>query len=90
MIHEVWALANTVYRKGPMALIESRHRNSFTDINVHVGLVDLCWSIFFTGQVSKVRTVTTKINSLKQKNERLQPVMMNGQEDTLWSTEMER
>ncbi|XP_022092554.1 DNA (cytosine-5)-methyltransferase 3A-like isoform X2 [Acanthaster planci] len=41
-------------------------------------------------QFSKVRTVTSKLNSIKQKNEQVLPVLMNGQEDALWCTEMER
>ncbi|XP_071804547.1 DNA (cytosine-5)-methyltransferase 3A-like isoform X2 [Asterias amurensis] len=67
------------------------NRPKVTTDNAHLHLQDcLEPNCNRQAQVDKVRTVTTKINSLKQKNERLQPVMMNGQEDTLWSTEMER
>nr|AFR91944.1 DNA cytosine-5-methyltransferase 3 [Patiria pectinifera] len=41
-------------------------------------------------QFSKVRTVTSKLNSIKQRSEQVLPVLMNGQEDALWCTEMER
>uniref|UniRef100_UPI00358F6A83 DNA (cytosine-5)-methyltransferase 3A-like isoform X2 n=1 Tax=Myxine glutinosa TaxID=7769 RepID=UPI00358F6A83 len=39
---------------------------------------------------SKVRTITTRSNSIKQGKDQHFPVMMNGKEDILWSTEMER
>nr|XP_032835806.1 DNA (cytosine-5)-methyltransferase 3A isoform X2 [Petromyzon marinus] len=43
-----------------------------------------------TAKFSKVRTITTKSNSIKQGKDQLLPVVMNGKEDVLWSTEMER
>lgn len=47
--------------------------------------------LFFWFQVTKVRTITTNPNSLKQgKNVSLLPVLQNGQEDNLWITELER
>ncbi|XP_039591495.1 DNA (cytosine-5)-methyltransferase 3A-like [Polypterus senegalus] len=39
---------------------------------------------------SKVRTITTRTNSIKQGKEAMMPVMMQGKEDMLWCTEMER
>ncbi|MEE6473510.1 hypothetical protein FKM82_010052 [Ascaphus truei] len=39
---------------------------------------------------SKVRTITTKSNSIKQGKDQHFPVSMNGKEDILWCTEMER
>uniref|UniRef100_A0A8C4Q3U9 DNA (cytosine-5-)-methyltransferase n=1 Tax=Eptatretus burgeri TaxID=7764 RepID=A0A8C4Q3U9_EPTBU len=39
---------------------------------------------------SKVRTITTRSNSIKQGKDQHFPVIMNGKEDILWSTEMER
>ncbi|KAG2461827.1 DNM3B methyltransferase, partial [Polypterus senegalus] len=38
---------------------------------------------------SKVRTITTRTNSIKQGKEAMMPVMMQGKEDMLWCTEME-
>lgn len=53
-----------------------------------VYLVVLC---VLLAQYIKVRTITTKSNSLKQgKAEGKCPVMMNGKEDNLWVTELEK
>lgn len=42
-------------------------------------------------QVTKVRTITTNPNSLKQgKHVSLLPVLENGREDILWITELEK
>uniref|UniRef100_A0A8C2KQK4 DNA (cytosine-5-)-methyltransferase n=1 Tax=Cyprinus carpio TaxID=7962 RepID=A0A8C2KQK4_CYPCA len=41
-------------------------------------------------QFNKVRTITTKSNSIKQGKMGPLPVTMNGKEDYLWCTEMER
>ncbi|XP_071953679.1 DNA (cytosine-5)-methyltransferase 3C-like isoform X2 [Antedon mediterranea] len=41
-------------------------------------------------QFKKIRTITTKSNSIKQSKEKVLPVLMNGKEDGLWCTEMER
>ncbi|XP_036803165.1 DNA (cytosine-5)-methyltransferase 3B isoform X1 [Oncorhynchus mykiss] len=38
----------------------------------------------------KVRTITTRANSIKQGKDQHFPVMMNGKEDILWCTELER
>uniref|UniRef100_S4RTF0 DNA (cytosine-5-)-methyltransferase n=1 Tax=Petromyzon marinus TaxID=7757 RepID=S4RTF0_PETMA len=43
-----------------------------------------------TARFSKIRTITTRSNSIKQGKDQHFPVMMNGREDILWSTEMER
>ncbi|XP_062854404.1 DNA (cytosine-5-)-methyltransferase 3 beta, duplicate a [Trichomycterus rosablanca] len=54
--------------------------------------VDLqeCLEVGRTAQFDKVRTITTKSNSIKQGKMGPLPVTMNGKEDYLWSTEMER
>ncbi|CAK7321817.1 DNA (cytosine-5)-methyltransferase 3A [Vulpes lagopus] len=39
---------------------------------------------------SKVRTITTRSNSIKQGKDQHVPVFMNEKEDILWCTEMER
>ncbi|XP_032810496.2 DNA (cytosine-5)-methyltransferase 3A-like [Petromyzon marinus] len=39
---------------------------------------------------SKVRTITTRSNSIKQGKDQHFPVTMNGKDDILWCTEMER
>ncbi|KAJ0064136.1 hypothetical protein NL108_001008, partial [Boleophthalmus pectinirostris] len=50
-----------------------------------------CLEIGRVARVTKVRTITTNSNSLKQgKNVSLLPVLQNGTEDTLWITEIEK
>lgn len=44
----------------------------------------------FVLQLKKVQTITTKSNSIKQGKNQLFPVVMNGKEDVLWCTELER
>lgn len=39
--------------------------------------------------VKKIRTVTTRVNSLKQGRDALKPILMNETNDTLWITELE-
>jgi len=48
--------------------------------------------MLFLFQVSKVRTITTNPNSLKQGkgSSSLLPVLQNGKEDILWITELEK
>nr|AVZ47058.1 dCas9-BFP-DNMT3B(E697A) [Cloning vector p509_pCCL-PGK-dCas9-DNMT3B(E697A)] len=41
-------------------------------------------------KLKKVQTITTKSNSIKQGKNQLFPVVMNGKEDVLWCTELER
>ncbi|KAG1670258.1 DNA (cytosine-5)-methyltransferase 3A [Nymphon striatum] len=41
-------------------------------------------------EVEKIRTVTTKSNSLKQGKMSIFPVIMDGEEDVLWVTEIEK
>lgn len=41
-------------------------------------------------QFDKVRTITTRSNSIKQGKDQHFPVFMNEKEDILWCTEMER
>lgn len=48
-------------------------------------------TVLFMYQVTKVRTITTNPNSLKQgKDVSLLPVLDKGREDILWITELER
>ncbi|XP_073327210.1 uncharacterized protein [Pagrus major] len=50
-----------------------------------------CLEIGREARVTKVRTITTNPNSLKQgKNVSLLPVLQNGREDSLWITELEK
>ena len=42
-------------------------------------------------QFHKLRTITTKMNSIKQTKKAIMPVKVEGEgEDVLWCTEMER
>lgn len=47
-------------------------------------------SPFILFQFEKVRTITTRSNSIKQGKDQHFPVFMNEKEDILWCTEMER
>uniref|UniRef100_A0A671N2D9 DNA (cytosine-5-)-methyltransferase n=1 Tax=Sinocyclocheilus anshuiensis TaxID=1608454 RepID=A0A671N2D9_9TELE len=49
-----------------------------------------CLEVGRTAMFNKVRTITTKSNSIKQGKMGPLPVTMNGKEDYLWCTEMER
>ncbi|XP_048097329.1 uncharacterized protein LOC125293455 isoform X1 [Alosa alosa] len=49
-----------------------------------------CLEIGRTAKFTKVRTITTRSNSLKQGPRDLYPVTMNGKDDNLWITELER
>lgn len=52
---------------------------------------DIYYCMCFLFQVTKVRTITTNPNSLKQgKNVSRLPVLQNDKEDNLWITELER
>nr|XP_048301594.1 DNA (cytosine-5)-methyltransferase 3B [Myodes glareolus] len=44
----------------------------------------------FVLQLKKVQTITTKSNSIRQGKNQLFPVVMNGKDDDLWCTELER
>ncbi len=46
--------------------------------------------LYFYFQFGKVRTITTRSNSIKQGKDQHFPVNMNNKEDILWCTEMER
>uniref|UniRef100_A0A8C5FUS0 DNA (cytosine-5-)-methyltransferase n=1 Tax=Gadus morhua TaxID=8049 RepID=A0A8C5FUS0_GADMO len=56
--------------------------------------IDMSTIIAFSKQISvifeKVRTITTKSNSIRQGKDGPLPVDMNGKEDYLWCTEMEQ
>uniref|UniRef100_A0A4W5JP95 Uncharacterized protein n=1 Tax=Hucho hucho TaxID=62062 RepID=A0A4W5JP95_9TELE len=43
-----------------------------------------------TAKFGKVRTITTRSNSVKQGKDQHFPVYMDNKEDILWCTEMER
>ncbi|KAI5614004.1 DNA (cytosine-5-)-methyltransferase 3 beta, duplicate a isoform X1, partial [Silurus asotus] len=58
-------------------------------LNDKVDLQD-CLEVGRVAQFNKVRTITTKSNSIKQGKMGPLPVTMNGKEDYLWCTEMER
>ncbi|XP_061075037.1 uncharacterized protein LOC133109631 [Conger conger] len=49
-----------------------------------------CLEIGRIAKFEKVRTITTKSNSIRQGKSETLPVMMNGKEDYLWCTEIER
>uniref|UniRef100_A0A5F9DDW8 DNA (cytosine-5-)-methyltransferase n=1 Tax=Oryctolagus cuniculus TaxID=9986 RepID=A0A5F9DDW8_RABIT len=49
-----------------------------------------CLEYSRTAKLKKVQTITTKSNSIKQGKNQLFPVVMNGKEDVLWCTELER
>ncbi|XP_048065488.1 DNA (cytosine-5-)-methyltransferase 3 beta, duplicate a isoform X3 [Megalobrama amblycephala] len=60
-----------------------------TSLTDNVDLQD-CLEVGRTAMFNKVRTITTKSNSIKQGKMGPLPVTMNGKEDYLWCTEMER
>ncbi|XP_010626737.1 DNA (cytosine-5)-methyltransferase 3B isoform X9 [Fukomys damarensis] len=49
-----------------------------------------CLEYSRTAKLKKVQTITTKSNSIRQGKNQLFPVVMNGKEDVLWCTELER
>ncbi|KAL2103403.1 hypothetical protein ACEWY4_000271 [Coilia grayii] len=49
-----------------------------------------CLEIGRTAKFNKVRTITTKSNCIKQGKHGPLPVIMNGEDDYLWSTELEK
>ncbi|KAM6164719.1 DNA (cytosine-5)-methyltransferase 3B isoform 2-T2 [Rhynchocyon petersi] len=49
-----------------------------------------CLEFNRTAKLKKVQTITTKSNSIRQGKNQLFPVVMNGKEDVLWCTELER
>ncbi|XP_058246542.1 DNA (cytosine-5-)-methyltransferase 3 beta, duplicate a isoform X2 [Hemibagrus wyckioides] len=59
-----------------------------TSLSDKVDLQD-CLEVGRVAQFNKVRTITTKSNSIKQGKMGPLPVTMNGKEDYLWCTEME-
>ncbi|TSW62381.1 DNA (cytosine-5)-methyltransferase 3B [Bagarius yarrelli] len=58
-------------------------------LNDKINLQD-CLETGRVAQFNKVRTITTKSNSIKQGKMGPLPVTMNGKEDYLWCTEMEK
>ncbi|KAJ7332225.1 hypothetical protein JRQ81_014405 [Phrynocephalus forsythii] len=49
-----------------------------------------CLEYSRTAKLKKVQTITTKSNSIRQGKAQTLPVLMNGKEDDLWCTELER
>ncbi|XP_076427012.1 DNA (cytosine-5)-methyltransferase 3C isoform X1 [Peromyscus maniculatus bairdii] len=49
-----------------------------------------CLEFSRTAKLKKVQTITTKSNSIRQGKNQLSPVVMNGKDDVLWCTELER
>ncbi|XP_039604706.1 DNA (cytosine-5)-methyltransferase 3A isoform X1 [Polypterus senegalus] len=66
-----------------------RERPLVATINDKLDLQD-CLEHGRTAKFSKVRTITTRSNSIKQGKDQHFPVYMNEKEDILWCTEMER
>ncbi|XP_060931196.1 DNA (cytosine-5-)-methyltransferase 3 beta, duplicate a [Limanda limanda] len=60
-----------------------------TSLDDKVSLQD-CLELGRTAKFDKVRTITTKSNSIRQGKHGPLPVDMNGREDYLWCTEMEQ
>ncbi|XP_074537363.1 DNA (cytosine-5-)-methyltransferase 3 beta, duplicate a [Halichoeres trimaculatus] len=60
-----------------------------TSLDDKVSLQD-CLEIGRTAKFDKVRTITTKTNSIRQGKTGPLPVSMNGKEDYLWCTEIEQ
>ncbi|KAG7519863.1 DNA (cytosine-5)-methyltransferase 3A-like [Solea senegalensis] len=60
-----------------------------TSLDDKVALQD-CLEVGRTAKFDKVRTITTKSNSIRQGKSGPLPVAMNGKEDYLWCTEMEQ
>ncbi|XP_030639440.1 DNA (cytosine-5-)-methyltransferase 3 beta, duplicate a [Chanos chanos] len=65
------------------------NRPMATSLSDKVDLQD-CLEVGRLAKFNKVRTITTKSNSIKQGKMGPLPVSMNGKEDYLWCTEMER
>ena len=49
-----------------------------------------CLEFKRTANLKKVQTITTKSNSIRQGKNQLFPVVLNGKEDVLWYTDLER
>ncbi|KAK9405023.1 DNA cytosine-5-methyltransferase 3B [Crotalus adamanteus] len=49
-----------------------------------------CLEYSRTAKMKKIRTITTKSNSIRQGKAKMLPVSMNGKDDDLWCTELER
>ncbi|XP_014670897.1 PREDICTED: uncharacterized protein LOC106811707 isoform X2 [Priapulus caudatus] len=78
-----WGNIPGLYSHAPLHVEERGEASSISEI--------LTSSCNRKAVVKKVRTITTRPNSLRQgKQEKLFPVQMNGVGDTLWSTELER
>ncbi|XP_066558389.1 DNA (cytosine-5)-methyltransferase 3A isoform X2 [Amia ocellicauda] len=60
-----------------------------SSLNDKVDLQD-CLEHGRKAKFTKVRTITTRPNSIKQGKSEILPVVMNGKEDNLWCTELEK
>uniref|UniRef100_A0A8C5CCD8 DNA (cytosine-5-)-methyltransferase n=1 Tax=Gadus morhua TaxID=8049 RepID=A0A8C5CCD8_GADMO len=69
--------------------VPGMHRPLATSLDDKVGLQD-CLEVGRKAKFEKVRTITTKSNSIRQGKDGPLPVDMNGKEDYLWCTEMEQ
>ncbi|MBN3275186.1 DNM3B methyltransferase, partial [Polyodon spathula] len=69
--------------------IPGMNRPLATSLNDKVEL-QACLEHGRIAKFKKVRTITTRPNSIKQGKQELLPVIMNGKEDNLWCTELER
>lgn len=71
-------------------LDQPRPRKSLQGVCLMRGLGGSRHACCFVPQLKKVQTITTKTNSLKQGKGMKLPVLMNGKEDMLWCSELER
>ncbi|XP_034028908.1 DNA (cytosine-5-)-methyltransferase 3 beta, duplicate a [Thalassophryne amazonica] len=69
--------------------IPGMNRPLATSFDDKVSLQD-CLEVGRMAKFEKVRTITTKSNSIRQGKMGPLPVLMNGKDDYLWSTEMEQ
>ncbi|XP_042347761.1 DNA (cytosine-5-)-methyltransferase 3 beta, duplicate a [Plectropomus leopardus] len=69
--------------------VPGMNRPLASSLDDKVGLQD-CLELGRVAKFEKVRTITTKSNSIRQGKSGPLPVTMNGKEDYLWCTEMEQ
>lgn len=82
-----WAYQSFSLQAQPCNSFPSLSSTPFFPLLVSSVLTPWC---HFVLQLKKVQTITTKSNSIKQGKNQLFPVVMNGKEDVLWCTEIER
>uniref|UniRef100_A0A3B3ZLC9 DNA (cytosine-5-)-methyltransferase n=1 Tax=Periophthalmus magnuspinnatus TaxID=409849 RepID=A0A3B3ZLC9_9GOBI len=69
--------------------VPGMNRPLATSLDDKASLQD-CLEVGRVAKFDKVRTITTKSNSLRQGKSGPHPVLMNGKEDSLWCTELEQ